>query len=88
MQFEIKDGEPYGRLILNSDYFNLAENEPKIGHWEYVQYDYNPNIGNWHCSECRNIIIECTDKNKRGCAPTYSYCPYCGVKMSELLTRE
>jgi len=55
----------------------------KTGHWEYVQYDYNPNIGNWHCSECRNIVIECADKNKDGGIPTYSYCPKCGVKMIE-----
>ena len=57
--------------------------QPKTGHWEYVQYDYNPNIGNWHCSECRNIVIECADKNKDGGIPTYSYCPKCGVKMIE-----
>ena len=53
----------------------------KVGHWEYVQYDYNPNIGNWHCSECRNIVIECADKNKDGGIPTYSYCPKCGARM-------
>ena len=56
----------------------------KVGHWEYVQYDYNPNIGNWHCSECRNIVIECADKNKDGGIPTYSYCPKCGARMEDV----
>ena len=55
--------------------------QPKMGHWEYVQYDYNPNIGNWHCSECRNIVIECANKTKKGGIPTYNYCPNCGADM-------
>lgn len=50
---------------------------PKIGWWEYVQYDGNPNIGNWHCSLCRCICEKWRNK------PTYNYCPNCGAKMSE-----
>lgn len=46
------------------------------GKWEYVQYDYNPNIGNWHCSECRNIV-----NNKEGGIPKNEYCPNCGARM-------
>ena len=57
--------------------------EPKIGHWEYVQYDYNPRLGNWHCSECRCVVIECVDKNEKGGIPLYNYCPNCGAKMIE-----
>lgn len=53
------------------------------GKWEYVQYDYNPNIGNWHCSECRNIVIECANKNEEGGIPKYKYCPNCGARMVE-----
>ena len=48
--------------------------EPKTGHWEYVQYD-SPNIGNYHCSECRETFpIDCSKWN---------YCPNCGAKMVE-----
>ena len=57
------------------------EQEPKTGHWEYVQYDYNPNIGNWHCSECRNIVMRCANKNEEGGIPIYNYCPNCGADM-------
>ena len=59
------------------------EQEPKTGHWEYVQYDYNPKFGNWHCSECRCIVVECVDKNEKGGIPLYKYCPQCGAKMEE-----
>ena len=55
--------------------------EPKTGHWEWVQYDYNPKLGNWHCSECRSVVIECVDKNDKGGIPLYKYCPQCGAKM-------
>ena len=50
----------------------------KVGHWEYNQYDGNPNIGNWHCSECRNIVSDmptCMGK------PLYEFCPKCGCPM-------
>ena len=49
---------------------------PKMGRWEYVQYDNNPNIGNWHCSECRGI---CTEMHS--IEDAYNYCPNCGAKM-------
>lgn len=42
----------------------------RVGQWEWVQYDSNPNIGNWHCSECRFITPQ-----------KFRYCPYCGAKM-------
>lgn len=57
--------------------------EPKTGHWEWVQYDYNPKLGNWHCSECRCVVVECVNKNEKGCIPIYKYCPQCGAKMVE-----
>lgn len=44
----------------------------KTGHWEYVQYDGNPNIGNLHCSECDRIA-----------GFEYNFCPNCGAKMIE-----
>lgn len=46
------------------------------GEWEYNQYDGNPNIGNWHCSECRHII-----SGKYSQYPNYNFCPYCGADM-------
>ena len=45
------------------------------GKWEFVQYDGNPNIGNWHCSLCRHIIFQ---KFKS----TANYCPNCGALMT------
>lgn len=39
------------------------------GKWEFVQYDANPNIGNWHCTNCRGIA-----------KPT-NFCPNCGARM-------
>lgn len=49
--------------------------QPKIGYWEWLQYDGNPKIGNFHCSLCHSI------------GRTYfDYCPYCGAKMSEIPT--
>ena len=44
-----------------------AEN---VGRWEWNQYDSNPKIGNWHCSQCHGIGKS-----------YYDYCPYCGCKM-------
>lgn len=54
---------------------NALEQEPKIGCWEWNQYDANPKIGNFHCSLCHSIGRACFD-----------YCPYCGAKMSEIPT--
>lgn len=44
--------------------------EQKSGKWEYVQYDGNPKIGNFHCSQCHGIG-----------KTYYDYCPNCGAKM-------
>ena len=52
----------------------------KVGRWEWVQYDGNPNIGNWHCSECH-----CVDEDGK---PSYKYCPQCGCKMQEVDNEE
>ncbi len=52
----------------------------KVGHWEYVQYDGNPNTGNWHCSECRAIVNYKPTYNWEK-KPYYKFCPNCGAKM-------
>jgi hypothetical protein len=45
------------------------------GNWIYVQYDANPNIGNYHCSECHYIPV-----GSVGVQVT-NFCPNCGAKM-------
>ena len=54
-----------------------VEPERKMGKWEYVQYDGNPKIGNWHCSECHLIVNLGFEY-----VPYYHYCPWCGVYMT------
>lgn len=65
---------------IEGDYEIIKEyEEPKSGHWEWVKYDSNPNIGNWHCSECNRIVSGAiTAVNP---VYTYKYCPNCGAKM-------
>ena len=46
------------------------------GEWIYNQYCGNPNIGNWHCSECRHIIYGGYSQK-----PYYNFCPNCGARM-------
>ncbi len=55
----------------------------KTGRWEWNQYDYNPNLGNWHCSECGSIAIECVPKKDPSGVPLYKYCPQCGCRLVE-----
>ena len=54
--------------------------EPRTGHWEYMQYDSRPNIGNWHCSECGRVVF-LLKSQKSGETPLYDYCPWCGARM-------
>lgn len=60
---------------------SVKPQEPKTGHWEYVQYDGNPNIGNWHCSECNRIVSGAIIAVNP--VYVYKYCPNCGAKMEE-----
>lgn len=48
----------------------------RTGEWIWVQYDANPEIGNFHCSEC-NFIPACFNLAKRH----LNYCPNCGARM-------
>lgn len=46
------------------------------GEWVWVQYDANPEIGNFHCSKCRFIPAAFN------MAKQYlNYCPNCGARM-------
>ena len=67
-----------GVAISQSQIANVPTVEPERPHgmWEYVQYDGNPKIGNWHCSNCRLIV----NLGFEG-APYYHYCPGCGADM-------
>ena len=76
-------GRDTGTIMQNILDLPPVTPQPKTGHWEWVQYDYNPKLGNWHCSECRSIVIVCVDKNEKGGIPLYKYCPNCGTKMVE-----
>ena len=62
---------------------SVTPQEPKTGHWEWVQYDDNPKLGDWHCSECRCVVVKCVYKNEKGGIPLYKYCPQCGRRMIE-----
>lgn len=57
-----------------------SEPERKVGTWEYLQYDGNPKIGNWHCSECKRIVF-LLHSQKQNEKPLYDFCPWCGAKM-------
>jgi hypothetical protein len=46
------------------------------GEWVWVQYDANPEIGNFHCSKCRFIPATFNMINKQ-----LNFCPNCGAKM-------
>ena len=62
-----EDFEEYSKIICELPPVIPAE---KVGQWEWNQYDGNPKIGNWHCSQCHGIGKS-----------YYDYCPYCKAKM-------
>jgi hypothetical protein len=67
--------------FIKSEYlYSSVEPERKTGKWEYVQYDGNPKIGNWHCSECRRIVF-LLHSQKQNEKPLYDFCPWCGARM-------
>lgn len=68
----------YAQIMEYIDKIPSVENK---GKWEWVQYDYNPKFGDWRCSECKSVVIECTDKKAKGSIPLYKYCPQCGADM-------
>ena len=63
-----------GRRVGKAE--ETIESQRPQGEWQYNQYDGNPNIGNWHCSECKHIIYGYGLRK-----PNYNFCPYCGIKM-------
>lgn len=46
------------------------------GEWVWVQYDANPEIGNFHCSKCRFIPADFNMAKRH-----LNYCPNCGARM-------
>ena len=69
------------RIVLN-DLPSISVEE-KVGRWEWVQYDSNPNIGNWHCSECNRIV--CGAITAANPVYAYKYCPNCGARMRDVV---
>ena len=55
----------------------------KTGRFEWVHYDDFPSLGDWVCSECKSVAVECVRKDYMGGIPIYKYCPNCGAKMVE-----
>ena len=71
--FEVwQDGVKITELSLEERKIPLfVEPEPvKRGRWMFRQYDANPKIGNYHCSECGCLADKITN-----------YCPNCGARM-------
>ena len=48
----------------------------RTGEWIWVQYDSNPELGNFHCSEC-NFIPACFNLARKH----LNFCPNCGCRM-------
>lgn len=80
-----KMNEPHAILITEA--LNMAiealEQEPKVGHLEWMPYNSDPLIGKWYCSECNETLVGPSFK-AFGVAYLYEhchYCPNCGIKM-------
>ena len=72
----IKD-YPYGyRGMIENDIAQMQTIEPKHGRWEYTDYG---GVGNWHCSECHNIVL-----GVNGFPNLTNYCACCGARMREV----
>ena len=72
-----EDGEIYvAKIHAEINIYLLPSAERKRGEWEWVQYDANNEIGDYHCSECRFIPASW---NLR--AEHLNYCPNCGAEM-------
>lgn len=72
--------DPYSLadIIVNKSIPIIPTEEQPTGEWVYVQYDA-PQIGNWHCSNCRHIEWGSVSQK-----PYYDYCPNCGAKMNNI----
>lgn len=63
---------------IEGDYEIIGKYEERPhGKWIYIQYDGNPKVGNWHCSECREIA----PVNIVGYSEKTNFCPNCGADM-------
>lgn len=67
---KIADYEGCDRVQIEQNGKQYEFVKKRKGKWEFVQYDANPNIGNWHCTNCRGIAIA-----------QYNFCPICGAEM-------
>ncbi len=76
--------EILSKAIKRINALPLVNSTGKVGHWERVQYDGNPNIGNWHCSEC-SAVVNYTPTYNWEKKPYHKFCPNCGAKMQEVV---
>lgn len=71
----VDKGYAFGYADGHGEGYELGKNSRPQGEWVWVQYDANPNIGNWHCSECH-----CIPHGKKEYQRT-NFCPNCGADM-------
>jgi hypothetical protein len=69
-------GNTFHNTALETIGNGIPYEERPQGEWEYTQYDGNPNIGNWHCSECRHIVPGMYISK-----PEDNFCSFCGADM-------
>lgn len=83
----IKTHNVWGNVIHESvDVEDIRQLPPvtpaeKVGQWEWEQESFTKNWGNWHCSECREIMTVCETDWAKINEPIYKYCPNCGANM-------
>lgn len=76
------DDETIKHIVENIKNLSSVTPAEKVGRWEWIQHDGNPNIGNWHCSECNRIV--CGAITAVNPVYSYKYCPEYGAKMQEV----
>lgn len=62
--------------VMMEVYERMPFVEERKGKWIWVQYDSDPEIGNFHCSECRFIPASYNLAKKY-----LNFCPNCGAYM-------
>lgn len=69
-----EDDSPYNRQAY--DMAIEALKKKKSGKWMWIPYEDNPEIGNWHCSQCffMPAAFNLAKKHLR-------FCPNCGADM-------
>ena len=81
--FYTDDG--YGSIVRSIKQLPSVSVSEKLSNWEWKQSKINPQLGDFCCSECGDIIICFTRKDDTEMLMKYyKYCPNCGAKMGEI----